>query len=101
MSKLFQRKVEDFNCQNCGQLVKANGYTNHCPHCLWSRHVDLNPGDRLNSCKAMMAPVGIKIRGSQYYIVHRCSKCQAEKVNKTCQDDNYDEILRLAGTTLI
>ena len=26
--------------------MKGNGYTNHCPKCLWSKHVDINPGDR-------------------------------------------------------
>lgn len=38
--KNFTRVIEDFICENCGTEVKGNGYTNHCPKCLWSKHVD-------------------------------------------------------------
>ena len=59
MSQKFKRKIEDFVCGHCKQKVKGNGYTNHCPKCLWSKHVDLTPGDRASGCKGMMAPSGI------------------------------------------
>ncbi|MBU3901416.1 RNHCP domain-containing protein, partial [Patescibacteria group bacterium] len=45
-SKKFQRKIEDFVCGHCGPKIKGTGYTDHCPKCLWSQHVDVNPGDR-------------------------------------------------------
>ena len=54
MSKLFERNVEDFVCTVCGQQVEGNGYTNHCPKCLSSLHVDINPGDRASSCYGVM-----------------------------------------------
>lgn len=44
--KHFTKTVEDFICAHCGTHVRGNGYTNHCPECLWSKHVDNNPGDR-------------------------------------------------------
>ncbi|GIW69886.1 MAG: hypothetical protein KatS3mg101_0633 [Patescibacteria group bacterium] len=59
MPKLFQKKKENFICKNCGYFVIGNGYTNHCPRCLYSEHVDINPGDRANTCEGLMEPVGI------------------------------------------
>ena len=50
MSATFIRKTEDFICEHCGREVRGNGYTNHCPYCLWSKHVDINPGDRAAGC---------------------------------------------------
>ncbi|MEK7158524.1 MAG: RNHCP domain-containing protein, partial [Patescibacteria group bacterium] len=46
MSRTFQRRVEDFTCESCGAQVTGDGYTNHCPQCLVSKHVDVYPGDR-------------------------------------------------------
>ena len=51
----FTRKVEDFTCEHCGREVHGNGYTNHCPHCLHSKHVDVNPGDRAGLEAALTA----------------------------------------------
>jgi len=48
--KKFQKKKEDFKCEKCGREVIGTGYTNHCPDCLWSKHVDVNPGDRQSKC---------------------------------------------------
>jgi hypothetical protein len=42
----FQRCKEDFRCGHCGHLERGDGYTNHCTACLWSAHVDIQPGDR-------------------------------------------------------
>ena len=58
-TRRFARTVEDFVCEKCGTQVEGDGYTNHCPHCLWSRHVDVNPGDRKATCKGMMEPVAV------------------------------------------
>jgi len=92
--------IEDFDCERCGHLeVKTkfspsvlefsvltrfvssqerNGYTNHCSQCLWSKHVDINLGDRspellqlfcrlsnqpnprLAECQGMMEPVVVE-----------------------------------------
>ena len=87
MSK-FTRKVEDFICAHCGQEVKGNGYTNHCPHCLWSKHVDINPGDRSEECGGMMAPVAFEGNIKQYYVVQRCQSCGHERRNKLQDGDN-------------
>ena len=69
----FQRKVENFKCEHCGQMVEGNGYTNHCPYCLWSKHVDNSPGDRTNHCEGLMMPIDYEVkRSGTYFIIHKC-----------------------------
>jgi len=91
----FTRRVENFKCRHCGKPVKSNGFTNHCPYCLWSRHVDIDPGDRLEICHGMMEPIGAEAEGKEYYITHKCSFCGAKKRNKTTQADDINSISSL------
>jgi hypothetical protein len=95
VSKKFQKKEEDFTCANCGFKVKGSGYTNHCPDCLFSRHVDNFPGDRENTCLGMMEPIDIEIKNGEYSIVHKCQKCQIVKKNKLNSKDNFSAALRI------
>ena len=92
----FQRRKEDFVCENCGAKVQGNGYTNHCPHCLYSKHVDINPGDRLESCGGLMEPIDFELKDGKYVLVHRCQKCGFERRNKVCDEDNFEAVLALA-----
>ncbi|HBT91946.1 MAG: hypothetical protein UV57_C0010G0002 [Parcubacteria group bacterium GW2011_GWD2_43_10] len=98
MPKKFQKRAENFTCNNCGQVVQGTGYTNHCPKCLWSKHVDINPGDRLSSCDGMMPPMGLFLREGEKLIVHRCSKCGLEKFNKVQPGDNEEIVIKLSAT---
>ena len=97
MSKKFQRRMEDFVCLNCGHGVKGNGYTNHCPKCLFSRHVDINPGDRQCSCLGLMKPVGVESARGEYVIIHKCVKCGMTKRNKSALDDSFEEIVKVSS----
>ena len=92
----FQRTKEDFICENCGAKVKGNGYTNHCPKCLCSKHVDINPGDRAESCGGLMLPVDIELKDSKYVILHKCQKCGFERKNKICDEDDFEAVLSLS-----
>lgn len=94
--KKFQRKIEDFVCEKCDKEIKGDGYTNHCPVCLWSKHVDINPGDREADCGGLMKPVNIETEKDEYVITHRCEKCGHEKRNKSIPADNFDEILKIS-----
>ena len=96
-AKRFQRTVEDFDCEHCGAHVQGNGYTNHCPKCLWSKHVDKEPGDRAERCSGMMEPVKLEGSSPAYRIVHRCVKCGAERRVNTSPDDNKEALLAIAG----
>ena len=92
----FTRRIENFKCRNCGEPVRGNGFTNHCPHCLWSRHVDIDPGDRLEACRGMMEPISAEAGGGgDYYVIHKCSFCGAKKRFKTSQADDINVISSL------
>jgi hypothetical protein len=92
----FQRKKENFICQNCGATVIGNGYTNHCPHCLYSKHVDINPGDRAADCGGLMEPIDLEQKDGHYTLVHKCQKCGFIRRNKVCPDDDFEAVLTLA-----
>ena len=96
-SKKFIRKKEDFVCEHCRAQVSGNGYTNHCPKCLWSKHVDIHPGDRASDCGGMMRPVDVELKGSIYIITHRCEQCGYEKRNEVAEEDDFDQIMWFAG----
>lgn len=96
MGTNFKRTIEDFICGNCGEEVKGDGYTNHCPSCLWSKHVDINPGDRAAECGGMMRPAKVEIEKGEYVLTHRCVKCGREKRNKMSPKDNFQEVLKIS-----
>ena len=94
----FQRKSETFVCELCHEEVVGSGYTNHCPQCLYSKHVDINPGDRLESCQGLMVPIAIKLKGGQpVSVVHRCQQCGIERSNKLSEQDSSEQIIKIAG----
>ncbi len=76
-------------------------HRNHCPNCLWSRHLDDEPGDRGAECGAAMEPIAITVRGSgEWVLVHRCTSCEELHLNRTAGDDNSLALLRLATRPL-
>lgn len=97
MTRKFRRRVEDFTCENCGKPVTGGGYTNHCPACLWSQHVDINPGDRAEDCGGMMEPATVEKKGDMYRILHRCVVCRVERWNKASKEDDFEMILQVAA----
>lgn len=100
MSKHFIKPPkEEIICENCGKKFIGGGYINHCPECLWSKHVDQElPGDRKTDCHGLMKPVGIVIRKREKILIkHRCVKCGKKIVNKISPEDNMEKIIRLSG----
>ncbi len=94
--KRFTRHIENFVCANCGANVSGNGYTNHCPQCLWSRHVDNNPGDRASTCGGMMRPAAVETVGNGYIITHVCEKCGKQIRQHSSDNDNVDAIIAIS-----
>ena len=95
-SKVFRRTIENFTCEHCGARVIGNGYTNHCPNCLWSKHVDVHPGDRAAACGGMMEPIRLEGSSPAYRIIHRCQRCGLERINNAEKSDSQDALLGLA-----
>lgn len=95
--KKFTKRVEDFVCANCGANVSGNGYTNHCPKCLYSKHVDNNPGDRLSNCGGMMRPISIETTKDGFVITHKCEKCGKIIRQHSSPDDDMDTIISISS----
>lgn len=93
----FIKNKEDFVCEHCGADVEGDGFTNHCPKCLWSKHVDVSPGDRASKCGGMMAPVKLESKKSESVLTHKCEKCGYEKNNKMSRDDDFDQALLIVS----
>ncbi len=91
--KKFQRNKEDFVCDECGKIVLGDGYRNHCPHCLVSKHVDVNPGDRSHDCGGLMDVVDISLEHGKTVFIHHCRKCGTEKRNRAHVEDSVDQII--------
>lgn len=89
---------EPFKCEKCGNKVKRLEYTarDHCPFCLYSKHVDINPGDRQNSCKGLLKPIGIEKYKNTFKIIYKCEKCNKEHKNIMAKDDNMDVIIEIS-----
>ena len=82
---------EGFVCGHCGVRVEplANGSCrNHCPQCLWSKHVDDVPGDRASRCGGMMECVAVEPDARRgWMLAHRCTRCGAMRCNRAAIDD--------------
>ena len=89
---------EEFICEYCHKkvnklLVSAR---DHCPFCLYSKHVDINPGDRKNLCKGLLKPIDIERFKNTYKIIYKCSKCGCIHKNIVAVDDDMDKIIALS-----
>jgi len=93
---VFIAREERFQCEQCGVKVEplAEGtYRSHCPKCLYSKHVDNDPGDRASTCLGLMSPSGLDQSGKKGFIIlHRCEKCGIEKRNKAAPDDDLSVV---------
>ncbi|MCX6117289.1 MAG: RNHCP domain-containing protein [Proteobacteria bacterium] len=98
----FTHINENFVCEYCGRHVQKakTGCRNHCPFCLSSKHVDINPGDRANECRGQLKANGYELDGKKgIVLLFLCQKCGQKTRNKSLRDgpdpDDYDLILKL------
>lgn len=99
----------DFICAHCKAHVSASSlvsgviHRNHCPYCLWSRHLDQHQaGDRRSVCKAPMRPVGLALKRErkkygagqgELMLVHCCVDCGRLSANRMAADDDLETVL--------
>lgn len=96
--KNFIRKIENFECGNCGEKVVGDGYTDHCPKCLWGKHVDEEiPGDRASDCQGLMKPTfaEFSINNFQFTIKYKCTKCRHEFNVREGKNDDRELLMEL------
>ena len=92
---------DSFTCKVCGRLVTSGGagtdHRNHCPYCLSSQHLDIEPGDREADCGGVMEPIAVWVRkNGEWAIIHRCRICGALSSNRIAADDNPLKLMSLA-----
>lgn len=103
--KNHQEQKGGFVCSHCKQWVVINQFIgtsnrNHCPLCLWSKHVDeYKPGDRKALCLGGMKPVAVTLRmegtdrSGEIMLVHECAQCQKISINRIAADDSERQII--------
>ena len=101
-----------FECAHCHQWVPfdkfiGTHFRNHCPFCLYSRHVDeKKSGDRYSSCHGLMEPIGLtfkkegfdkygKLRQGELMVIHQCQNCDQFSINRVAADDETEVILKI------
>jgi hypothetical protein len=95
-----------FQCGHCGVDVSLDAlgtsHRNHCPSCLWSRHLDRNsPGDRKAGCPGGIEPIAVTVRAEhRWMLIHRCTHCGRLRMNRTAADDNLLLLVQLAALPL-
>ena len=86
---------DSFTCKVCGRLVVPAGagsdHRNHCPNCLCSLHVDIEPGDRQSDCGGIMVR-----KNGEWAVIHRCRRCGALSSNRIAADDNPMKLMSIA-----
>ena len=96
---------ESFTCRSCGWLVTpqcaGSQHRNHCPNCLCSVHLDIEPGDREADCGGLMEPIAVWVRkGGEWAILHRCRVCGWISSNRLAADDNPVKLMSMALSPL-
>lgn len=95
-----------FICAHCHATVippeAGTAQRNHCPHCLFSLHVDLAVGDRRSGCRGLMEPVGVWTKeNGEWAIIHRCRRCGFLRANRIASDDDELRLFMLAARPLM
>jgi len=109
--------TDGFRCKSCGALVLRATFLsgvlnrNHCPYCLWSRHVDWQrAGDRMSACKGRMRPVGLALKRDnnkyaidtgELMVIHACEECGQVSANRIASDDCADTLLTVFENTAL
>ena len=105
MTRVFLPTAGDagsaFLCAHCRNTIPGTApgtaHRNHCPHCLWSLHVDLQSGDRRSGCRGEMEPVAVCVQpNGEWSLLHRCRRCGMIRMNRIAGDDNEVLLVSMA-----
>jgi hypothetical protein len=63
----------------------------HCPRCLHSIHVDVNPGDRAAGCEGTLVPISyVEHKKKGWMIRYKCAQCGASRTNHFLERDKFE-----------
>ncbi|HSW89653.1 MAG TPA: RNHCP domain-containing protein [Patescibacteria group bacterium] len=98
---MFLKNNQEFVCVNCGKEVAKHPTSsrNHCNYCLTGLHVDIEPGDRKNTCGGLLEPIGIETAANKTQIIFKCQDCGITNKNIAAPDDNQELIIELCHST--
>ena len=87
---------EGFICAHCQKSVAPGGaqIRDHCPYCLYGRHLDRIPGDRDANCQGLMIPQYLESQGNTTWIHYSCSDCPHTFRVRAHQDDHLLEFVQ-------
>ncbi len=114
----FEEHAHGFGCSHCSLWIPLNETMgthnrNHCPSCLWSRHMDdRTPGDRKSECRANMKPIALTFKGEsrdkyaemsgssanrlgELMLVHECVMDDQIRINRIAADDNPSALMAI------
>lgn len=99
-----RHEAGNITCIHCKLPISGQAWgtqhRNHCPACLFSRHVDEQVGDRRSPCRQPMRPIGIEVKpgahSGEWSLIHRCEGCGVIRVNRIAGDDSERSLLALA-----
>lgn len=96
---MFIQRNDSFDCVQCGKnvLPHPSSSRDHCPYCLTGLHVDNEPGDRANTCRGVLEPIGLEIRSGKQQIIYHCNRCQQTRRNIVAPDDNQERLVELSA----
>jgi RNHCP domain len=102
---------DGFLCKHCNSYILSASFLsgvqnrNHCPICLWSRHMDWREaGDRLSACKSPMKPIGLTVKATwkkygsghgELMLIHLCTECENLSINRIAADDDPQNIFTI------
>lgn len=102
--------MNQFKCINCDGWVRVKRgigvkTQNHCPFCLFSKHVDNKVGDRKSKCFGEMEPIALTFKKTEgktgeLMLVHLCRRCQKVSINRIAVDDKEDLLMSVFENSL-
>lgn len=100
----FKMINESFVCENCRKNIQKHpewSARNHCPFCLYSKHLDKDfPWDRASNCGWLMKPIWIDNKKNKWWMIkHKCAKCGKEILNKVATDDDFLGFIKTINKT--
>ncbi|MFF3553979.1 RNHCP domain-containing protein [Streptomyces tsukubensis] len=95
------QRTNTFTCVRCGLTVGVldpdGAVRNHCPSCLHSQHLDDHVDGGPSDCRSRMSPIAIAVlRGGDWTVVHRCTRCGELTSSPISPDDNHLILMRMA-----